>query len=151
MLNSNNEKAKLLPLGTWSFIGLFCSISIGTGILMFNFLKTIIIDENSITIKQLFRKEVRYTFENIVGYCESENISRTGYYTTFFFKTQDNKIHMFSTNEFRNYWKISGMIAAKCSPIEIGKFHNLKTVSGILFASILVTGILIFIKLSNVS
>ena len=152
MLNSNDEKAKLLPIGSWSFVGLFCSISIATGIIMIGFFKTIIIDNNSISIKHLFQKELKYSFENIVGYKESENFSRTGYYLTFYFKTKDNKTHMFSTNEFSNYSQLSGMIAAKCSPIEIGKFHNLKKVLLIMFASILVTGILIYIKLkSNVS
>ena len=151
MLNSNNEKAKLLPIGAWTFVGLLCSISIGTGILMFNFWKTIIIDNNSITVKQLFRKELNYSFEKIVGYSEYENFSRTGTYMTFHFKTADNKIYMFSTNEYINYSEISGRIAAKSLPIEIGKLHNLRKVLLILFASILVAGILIYIKLSNVS
>ncbi|AWA31137.1 hypothetical protein HYN48_14125 [Flavobacterium magnum] len=149
MLTVTDEKAKQLPIGPWVFICLFCSAAISTALLVMLFLKHITIDENSVSVKYLFRKKLEYSFEEITGYNEYENFSSTGNYMTFHFKTNDDKIHMFSTLEFRNYSQISSMISQKTTIMNIGKFHNLLKGVSILLIVMAIIGTLIIFKLSS--
>ena len=134
------------PIGFYLFIGIFIALLLTLVLSSIILNKKIKVTDNGITVHFLLNNKVlEYKNEQLNGFDETENYDKGGKYRSFSFRTSDGSVYLLSSREFRNFDELTNEIKSRTQQMEIGFRSNLKILSKVFMASMIITSLIMLV------